>query len=76
MYVHQQLRQIAYLKELFPHHPLKPKHHYLCHYPELILLFVPLVSLWTLGFESKYTFFKQCARKLHNFKNLCATLAE
>lgn len=23
--------------ELFPQHLLKPKHHYLCHYPELIL---------------------------------------
>ena len=79
--------QIAYLNvlieeyiqsrvELFPQHPLKPKHHYLCHYPELILRFGPLIRLWTLRFESKHTFFKQCARKLHNFKNLCATLAE
>lgn len=79
--------QIAYLDvliegyiqsrvELFPDHPLKPKHHYLCHYPELILQFGPLIRLWTLRFESKHTFFKQCARKLHNFKNLCATLAE
>ncbi len=79
--------QIAYLNvlieeyiqsrvELFPHCPLKPKHHYLCHYPELILQFGPLIRLWTLRFESKHTFFKQCARKLHNFKNLCATLAE
>ena len=64
--------QIAYLNvlieeyiqsrvELFPDHPLKPKHHYLCHYPELILQFGPLIRLWTLRFESKYTFFKQCA---------------
>ena len=62
-------------KELFPNDPLKPKHHYVAHYPELILQFGPLIRLWTLRFESKHTYFKQCARKLHNFKNLCHTLA-
>lgn len=62
--------------KVFKTHPLKPKHHYLCHYPELIVCFGPLIRLWTLRFESKHTYFKQCARKLHNFKNLCATLAE
>lgn len=79
--------QVAYLRvlideylsfraEAFPGIPLRPKHHYLCHYPELILKFGPLIRLWTLRFESKHTYFKQCARKLHNFKNLCSTLAE
>ncbi|KAK0144953.1 hypothetical protein N1851_016149 [Merluccius polli] len=79
--------QVAYLKviieeylyfrkKLIPDHALKPKHHYLCHYPELIGHFGPLIRLWTLRFESKHTFFKQCARKLHNFRNLCKTLAE
>uniref|UniRef100_A0A8C1PKJ5 Uncharacterized protein n=1 Tax=Cyprinus carpio TaxID=7962 RepID=A0A8C1PKJ5_CYPCA len=38
--------------------------------------FGPLIRLWTMRFESKHTYFKQCARKLHNFKNVCATLAE
>lgn len=79
--------QVAYLKfqieqyidsraSVFPNAKLKPKHHYLLHYPELILLFGPLIRLWTMRFESKHTFFKQCARKLQNFKNLTATLAE
>lgn len=79
--------QIAYLRVLiddylhfrmvtFSDSPLKPKHHYMSHYPELIVHFGPLIRLWTLRFESKHTYFKQCARKLHNFKNLCATLAE
>lgn len=79
--------QVAYLKviieeymcnrkRLFPNHPLRPKHHYLCHYPDHIIHFGPLIRLWTLRFESKHTFFKQCARKLHNFKNVCKTLAE
>ena len=78
--------QIAYLKvqieaylqtrrAIFPEFTLKPKHHYLAHYPQLILQFGPLIRLWMLRFESKHTYFKQCARKLHNFKNLCSTLA-
>ncbi len=79
--------QIAYLrviideylhcrKQAFPNHPLKPKHHYVSHYPELIVQFGPLIRLWTLRFESKHTYFKQCLRKLRNFKNPCSTLAE
>lgn len=79
--------QIAYLKVLieeylltrkehFAYQPLKQKHHYLSHYPDLTIRFGPLIRLWTLQFESKHTYFKQCARKLHNFKNLCSTLAE
>lgn len=79
--------QVAYLKVItedyifhrkkhFPGHSLKPKHHYLCHYPELIIHFGPLIRLWTLTFESKHTFSKQCARKLQNFKSICQTLAE
>lgn len=67
---------IQFRVELFPEVPLKPKHHYLSHYPELIVQFGPLIRLWLLRFESKHTYFKQCARKLHNFKNLCATLSE
>ncbi len=79
--------QIAYLRvlteeylhlrhTLFPNHPLKPKHHYLLHYSDLILHFGPLIHLWTLRFESKHFYFKECARKLHNFVHLCKTLAE
>lgn len=79
--------QIAYMKvlieeylqsrkESFPDQPLKPKHHYLSHYPDLTIRFGPLIHLWTLRFESKHAYFKQCARKLHNFKSICSTLAE
>ena len=56
--------QVAYLdvliqeylesrKLLFPESNLKPKHHYLRHYPGLILKFGPLIRLWTMRFESK-----------------------
>ncbi|XP_056605722.1 uncharacterized protein LOC130424250 isoform X3 [Triplophysa dalaica] len=36
---------------LFPGHRLKPKHHYLRHYPALILKLGPLIRLWTMRFE-------------------------
>lgn len=38
---------IYYKRRLFPH-VMKPKHHYLCHYPELIIHFGPLIHLWNL----------------------------
>ena len=63
-------------KITFPHSNLKPKHHFLFHYPELILAFGPLARMWTLRFESKHSYFKKCARKLQNFINLPKTLAE
>lgn len=79
--------QVAYLeitiqdyldsrKGLFPENHLKPKHHYLRHYPALILKFGPLIRLWTMRFESKHAYFKRCARHLKNFKNICLTLSE
>lgn len=79
--------QVAYLdiliqeylesrKSLFPESPLKPKHHYLRHYPALIFKFGPLIRLWTMRFESKHSYFKRCARHLKNFKNICLTLSE
>lgn len=50
-------------KELFPSQKLKPKHHYLTHYPALILKFGPLIRLWTMRFESKHSYFKRCVRR-------------
>ncbi|CAM4563987.1 unnamed protein product [Leuciscus chuanchicus] len=67
---------LHFRKHIFPTYSLRPKHHYLSHYPELIIHFGPLIRLWTLRFESKHMYFKQCVRKLHNFKNLCFTLSE
>ena len=62
--------------ELFPDHPVTPKHHFLAHYSQLIIQFGPLIRVWTLRFESKHSYFKNAARKLRNFKNLCQTLAD
>ena len=79
--------QVAYLdvliqeyletrKALFPEINLRPKHHFLRHYPGLILKFGPLMRVWAMRFESKHSYFKRCTRHLKNFKNLCLTLSE
>lgn len=80
------LESIAYLEctisdhrkcyqALFPDQRLLPKHHFLEHYPEMIKCFGPLVSLWTMRFEAKHSFFKQVVRHIHNFRNVTFTLA-
>lgn len=62
-------------QELFPEQRLLPKHHFLEHYPEMIKCFGPLVSLWTMRFEAKHSFFKQVVRHLNNFRNITLSLA-
>lgn len=61
---------------LFPLHKIRPKHHYMLHYSELIQQFGPLSHVWTLKFESKHQYFKQCTRSTRNFKNITKTLSE
>lgn len=56
--------------------PLRPKHHFVMHYPELFYIFGPLKHIWTLRFESKHSYFKSIVESLRNFKNIDATLAE
>ena len=48
----------------------------MAHYPGLIVQFGSLIRVWTLRFESKHSYFKNCVRKLRNFKNVCSTLAD
>lgn len=78
--------QIAFLRETineylslrvkcFPHIKLRPKHHYISHYPSLILLFGPLKHLWTLRFESKHRYFKNIVKHSQNFKNVTKLLS-
>lgn len=63
------------LKAVFPDFNLRPKHHYIEHYPELIKCFGPLVHLWTMRFEGKHRFFKRVMHDTQNFKNVLKTLA-
>ncbi|XP_049450794.1 uncharacterized protein LOC125900072 [Epinephelus fuscoguttatus] len=62
------------LLEIFPGTKLRPKHHYLEHYPVLIKKFGPL-EFWTIRFEAKHSFFKKVVHNTGNFKNVLHTLA-
>ena len=63
------------LTETFPQFSLKPKHHFIEHYPHLITCFGPLALTSTLRFESKHSFLKKALKQLMNYKNICQSLA-
>jgi len=54
---------------------LRPKHHYISHYPYLIDQFGPLIKVWTLRFESKHTYFKRVIQNIKNFINVTQSLS-
>lgn len=39
------------LQKAFPDFRLRPKHHYVEHYPEMVKCFGPLVNVWTMRFD-------------------------
>lgn len=61
--------------ELFPQIKRQPKLHYLEHYPQMISCFGPLMTLWTMRFETKHSFFKKVVRHTNCFKNIPCSLA-
>ena len=63
------------LQQTFPTYKLRPKHHFIEHYPQMIKIFGPLVDVWTMRFEGKHSFFKKVVHETRNFKNLQKTLA-
>lgn len=65
---------IVYRKNIGPN--LRPKHHYLMHYPELILKFGPLMKVWSMRFESKHTYLKRILRYSRNHINVTKSLTE
>ncbi|XP_031339512.1 uncharacterized protein LOC116181630 [Photinus pyralis] len=80
------LNQVALLKTLiteyledrqtlFPNVSLKPKHHFMSHYPYLTRQFGPLRHLWTLRFEAKHQYFKNAIRHSKNYKNILFSLS-
>ena len=60
---------------LWPEVPIKPKEHYMLHYPDQIIKFGPLSHLWTLRFENKHQQFLQIWQPIRCSKNVCKTLA-
>jgi len=54
---------------------LKPKHHYLTHYPRLIEKCGPVLDLWTMRSEARHRPFKSTASGTTSRVNICHTLA-
>ena len=61
-------------KHLFPNETIKPKQHYLLHYPRCIRMVGPLVKFWAMCFEAKHNFFKRLSHIVCNFRNICKTM--
>ena len=62
-----------FLKQ-FPDQELKPKAHFLHHYPLMIKKFGSLIK--TLRFEAKHCYFKTMSQGSKSRKNICLTLAK
>lgn len=54
---------------------LKPKHHFLCHYPRIVEHSGPFIFLWTFSFESKHRELKSYTKNITSRKNLPLSLA-
>lgn len=63
------------LQDTFPQYRLRPKHHFIEHYPDLIMAFGPLSHVWTMRFEGKHKFFKKVIRTAQNYKNVALTMS-
>ena len=63
-------------RKCFPLNKLKPKHHFIEHYPHLMRCYGPLVQCSTIRYEAKHSYFKNVTRSKKNFKNVCKMLAE
>lgn len=67
--------KLQLLKELYPGASLKPKMHYMVHYPSQIERHGPLVHSWTMRHEAKLSFVKRSSRR-GNFKNIQKTVVK
>ena len=64
----------THYRDVFPANVLKPKAHFLSHYPAMIARFGPLVK--TLRFEAKNGYFKNVIQLSKNRMNMCKTMAK
>lgn len=55
---------------------LKPKHHFMLHYIEIILQSGPPRFYWTFRYEAKHKEFKAYARSTTSRKNVCVSIAK
>lgn len=55
---------------------LKPKHHFLIHYPRIIRCMGPVVKFWAMRMEAKHQYFKRIIYSTKNFINIKKTMAQ
>lgn len=63
------------VRKVFPNKNLKPKEHFLIHYPRIMREMGPIVFLWCMRFEAKHLHFKKLAQSVQNFVNICKTFS-
>lgn len=83
---HINLETIDYLEYLISRHhktfqenfqlPLRPKHHFLCHYPYVMKKMGPLKQFWCMRFEGKHKILKNIARSTTSRRNICKTISQ
>lgn len=56
-------------------HNLKPKHHYMVHYPHIISLVGPIRNFWCMRFEAKHNEGKTIAAMTGSRINICQSIA-
>ncbi|XP_052003744.1 uncharacterized protein LOC127658461 [Xyrauchen texanus] len=54
---------------------LIPKHHFMTHYPRMMVMFGPISQLWCMRFEAKHKPLKRHTNIVGNFKNVSKTLS-
>lgn len=62
------------MRKCYPNVILTPKHHFMVHYPRLLLESGPLVNTWSMRFEAKHMFAKRLANVVCCFKDICFTV--
>ena len=67
---------IATFNLLFHDKALKPKQHFMLHYPSYLELYGPLRCCWCMRFEAKHYYFTRLTRVVNNYKKICHTLAQ
>ncbi len=61
---------------VFPDATIKPKHHYMVHYPDQYRKVGPLAHCGTQRFEAKHNEHKEVIYRTKNRKNICKTVAD
>ncbi|KYN30069.1 hypothetical protein ALC57_00474 [Trachymyrmex cornetzi] len=66
----------SFYLEIFTNQTLKPKHHIITHYPEIIIRVGPLINISSMRFEAKHRDLKKNANVVQSRVNITFTLAK